>query len=110
MACKDIVWNNTSPHHANGFLVSGSFDKTLKIFDGNVNTPQLSINLSGKCYGVDSAWNDISIITSSKSLEIYDIRYTSIPKYNSEDRSGKMLTDDPDIQIKKQLTKVKCFP
>lgn len=55
--------------------------------------------------------NDVAIITSGKKLILYDLRNTSVPRWDSTNFEGKSnVGKSDDLSLQRQLTKVKCFP
>lgn len=63
---------------------------------------------------MDSSMYDLGFVTSKKGMMCYDIRNTANPVWdarnfeNVQNRSN--LAKDDDLNLNKQLVKLKCFP
>ena len=85
-------------NYNNQFLITGSFDSTIKFWDLKSSQPIYSISLPGKVYAMSLSGSLLCVACSSKAVLLYDINNLNAPstyatRFNYGIRSVAMSSD-----------------
>lgn len=72
-------------------IISGSWDKSVKLWDARMGTCTSTHELPGKVYSIDSAGHTLVVGMSDRAVHIYDLRKMAEPLQKRES-SLKFMT------------------
>ncbi|MCA9750448.1 MAG: hypothetical protein KC414_15160, partial [Romboutsia sp.] len=101
-------------NYNNQFIITGSFDSTVKFWDLKSSSPIYSLNLPGKIYSMDLKGNSLFLALSDKTVKLYDINNinavnTFVTKFNYSIRSISCSNDNDTFAVGGIEAKIELF-
>lgn len=99
---------------ANQFIITGSFDSTLKFWDLKSTNSAHTITVPGKVYGMDLRGSFLCVLLSDKSVQTYDLTNITLTstintRFNYSVRSVACGTDSDSFAVGGIEAKVEVF-